>query len=95
MPLGRIAKLCAVYMRGKHKPHYDQTKPDLGDTCVIVNAANLLVTGKKMDQKLYRHHTGYAGGLHEYNLRTLIEKEPYRVFYRAIKGMIPKNNIRE
>ena len=82
-------------MRGKHKPIYDQTKANLGDVCVVVNAANLLVTGRKMEQKLYRHHTQHAGGLKEYNMRSLIEKDPYRVIYRAIKGMIPKNHIRE
>ncbi len=49
MPLGRMAEICAIYMRGKHKPTYDQTKANLGDVCVIVNAANLLVTGRKME----------------------------------------------
>jgi hypothetical protein len=56
-PLGRMAKLCSEYMRGKHKPIYDSSKGDQGDVCIIVNAKELKTTGQKKDQKLYRHHT--------------------------------------
>jgi large subunit ribosomal protein L13 len=82
-------------MRGKHKPIYDNKRGDQGDVCVVVNAAKLLVTGRKMDQKLYRYHTQYFSGLKEFNLRALVEKDPSKVFYLAIKGMLPKNKLRE
>jgi len=95
IPLGRMALLCANYIRGKHKPTYCTRNSDQGDVCVIVNAANPMVTGKKLRQKLYRHHTGYAGGLKEIEMRHLIEKDPAEVVYRAVKGMLPKNKTRE
>lgn len=92
--LGRMAEMCANFIRGKHKPTYAKNKDDLGDVCVIVNAKNLHVTGRKFRQKLYRHHTGYPGGLKEINLRDLLEKDPSRAIKQAIRGMMPKNNIR-
>lgn len=91
-----MAKLCAIYMRGKHKPTYDsRVVGDQGDMCVIVNASHLKATGNKKDQKLYRYHTQYFSGLKETNMRKLLEKDPYKVIYLAIKGMIPKNGLRE
>jgi len=95
IPLGRMARMCAVFIRGKHKPVYDAKKNECGDICVIVNAKNLYVTGKKKDLKLYRHHTQYFSGLKEYNMRELLEKDPHEVIYRAVKGMVPKNKLRE
>lgn len=90
-----MARMCAVYIRGKHKPTYSYRKNEGGDICVIVNAKNLMVTGRKKDQKLYRHHTQYFSGLKEYSLRQLLEKDPHEAIYRAVKGMIPKNKLRE
>jgi len=90
-----MAKQCAIYMRGKQKPTYDLRKEDQGDVCIIVNAKELMTTGHKKDQKLYRYHTQYFSGLKEYNMRAAIEKNPYEVIYKAIKGMIPKNKHRE
>ena len=94
--LGRMARMCAVFMRGKNKPTYDfQKSAENGDICVIVNAKTLHVTGKKREQKLYRWHSGYFSGLKEYNMVDMIEKDPSRVVYLAIKGMLPKNKLRE
>jgi len=76
MPLGRMAAQIAVFIRGKHKPTYSLNRFDLGDRVVVVNASNVLVTGKKKTQKLYRHHTGYPGGLKEILMKHLIEKDP-------------------
>ena len=95
IPLGRMAAQIAIFVRGKHKPTYALNRFDLGDRVVVVNASNVLVTGQKKTQKLYRHHTGYPGGLKEIQMKHLIEKDPQQVIRRAVKGMLPKNNIRE
>lgn len=76
IPLGRMARMCSVFIRGKHKPTYDARLGNQGDICVIVNAKNLHVTGRKRDLKLYRHHTQYFSGLKEYSMRQLLEKNP-------------------
>ena len=96
MPLGRIAKLAADYLRGKHKPTYVANKSGAdGDYCVIVNAANQHVTGRKRDQKLYRNYTGYVGNMKETTLRHMLQKNPEEVLFKAIKGMVPKNRLRD
>lgn len=94
MPLGRMAEMAAIFIRGKHKPTYANNRYDLGDKVVVVNAANLKVTGNKMTQKLYRHHTGYPGGLKEILMKDLVERDPTQVIRRAVKGMMAKNTIR-
>ncbi len=76
MPLGRMATQIAQLIRGKHKPSYVQNRYDLGDRVVVVNASNVKVTGQKKTQKLYRHHTGYPGGLKEILMKDLIKKDP-------------------
>ena len=89
-----MAKMCAIFIRGKQKPNFDQHRWDQGDTCVIVNAKTPMVTGKKMDQKLYRWHTGHYGALHEMNLRTMLERDPAKVIRLAIVNMLPRNKLR-
>lgn len=76
MNLGRMAEMIAVYIRGKHKPTFAMNRFDIGDKCVVVNASNTKVTGRKKAQKLYRHHTGYVGGLKEVVMRDLLVKDP-------------------
>lgn len=95
MNLGRMAQMIAVYIRGKHKPTFAMNRFDIGDKCVVVNASKVRVSGKKKQQKLYRHYTGYPGGLKEIPMKTLIEKNPAQIVFRAVKGMMPNNNIRE
>ena len=85
--LGRLATEIATILRGKHKvtftPHV-----------VVVNAAKVQLTGKKLDQKLYRYHTGYVGGLKEISYREMMEKKPEEVVAHAVSGMLPKNKLR-
>lgn len=76
MPLGRMAEKIATFIRGKHKPGYAYNRFDMGDKCVVVNASKVKVTGKKMYQKLYRHHTGYPGGLKEILMKDLVQRDP-------------------
>ena len=94
MPLGRMAEMIAIFIRGKHKPTYAMNRYDLGDKCVVVNASKVKVTGNKMNQKLYRHYTGYPGGLKEVLMKDLIIKDPQEIVFRAVKGMLAKNTIR-
>lgn len=95
MPLGRMAQMIAVFVRGKHKPTYANNRFDLGDKCIVVNASKVKVTGDKMTQKIYRHHTGYPGGLKEVQMKQLVEKKPDEVIRRAVVGMLPNNSIRD
>jgi hypothetical protein len=76
IPLGRMAKMCAVFIRGKNKPTYDPQNSSQGDICVIVNASKPLVGGKKMQTKKYRHHTQYFSGFREINMEKLLLKDP-------------------
>jgi large subunit ribosomal protein L13 len=94
-PLGRMATQISHIIRGKDKPIYEKNKDDAGDVCVVVNAANVKVTGRKKLFKMYRHHTGYPSGLKEITLPKLLEKDPHRVIRQAVKGMLPKNRLRE
>lgn len=95
MPLGRMAARIADLIRGKHKPNFALNRYDMGDRVVVVNASKVMVTGKKMRQKVYRHYTGYVGGLKEIVMKDLVDWHPDQVIRRAVKGMMPKNNIRE
>ncbi len=91
-PCGRVAAEVAVLLRGKHKATYTP-HVDCGDFVIVVNADKVIWTGKKLDQKLYRHHTGWVGGLKEVKYRTMMDKNPEFVFELAVKGMIPNNVI--
>jgi large subunit ribosomal protein L13 len=90
--LGRIASLAAHVLRGKNKPTFT---PHLatGDHVIIVNAAKLRVSGKKLDDKIYFRHTEFPGGIKTDSLRQLLEKKPERVLEIAVKGMLPKNSM--
>ena len=91
-PLGRLATEIAVLLRGKHKPAFHPSQ-DIGDYVVVVNAANVAVTGRKLEQKIYYRHSGYLGGLRETTLKEMLEKRPERVIEHAVRGMLPKNKL--
>jgi large subunit ribosomal protein L13 len=90
--LGRLASEVAKVLSGKCKPIYTP-HVDTGDHVIIINAEKIVVTGKKADQKLYRHYTGYVGGLKEISYKDLMIKKPEDILMHAIKGMLPKNKI--
>ncbi len=90
--LGRLATEIATRLRGKHKPNYS-TFQDVGDFVVVVNAEKVRLTGKKMTDKMYYHHTGYIGGLKECSAEELLEKHPTDVLFKAVQGMLPKNSL--
>ena len=90
--LGRLASQIAMILRGKNKPTYTPNT-DLGDYVVVINADKMVLTGKKLEQKLYRHHTGYAGHLKEVQYKDLMEKDSPKALELAVKGMMPKNNL--
>ena len=90
--LGRLATEVAKLLRGKHKPIYTPSV-DTGDFVIVINAEKVVLTGKKLDQKLYRHHSFYPGGLKEVPYRRLFETKPDQPVYLAIKGMLPKNSL--
>ena len=91
--LGRVAAKAAHILRGKHKPQYTP-HVDTGDFVIVINADKAILTGKKLDQKFYRTHSGYAGGLHETKYRDLMAKRPEFAFELAVKGMLGKNKLR-
>jgi large subunit ribosomal protein L13 len=88
--LGRFASKVAKVLLGKHKPDFTPGV-DTGDYVIVVNCERVVVTGKKLDDKKYYHHTGYPGGLKEITLRDQLEKHPDRVIRKAVWGMLPKN----
>jgi large subunit ribosomal protein L13 len=90
--LGRLAARVAGILRGKHRPTFTPNV-DLGDHVVIVNAEKIHVTGNKMKDKLYRHHSGYPGGLKTTSAEHLYRKDPTELLVRAIEGMLPKNPL--
>ncbi len=90
--LGRLSTQVATILRGKHKPTFTP-HVDTGDFVVIVNAEKVVLTGKKLDQKMYRWHTGYPGGLKERTYRDMINTKPEKVLFHAVKGMLPKNSL--
>ncbi len=90
--LGRMASEIARRLRGKHKPIYTP-HVDTGDYIVVINAEKLRVTGNKMKDKMYHHHTGYVGNLKSINLEKLLQKAPERVLQQAVKGMLPRNPL--
>lgn len=91
-PLGRLASEVAKILRGKHKPEYTP-HVDTGDHVIVVNAEKVVLTGKKLDQKLYRHHSLYPGGLKEIKYRAFLKDKPERAVELAVKGMLPKNSL--
>ena len=90
--LGRLATELASRLRGKHKPEFTP-HVDTGDYIVVVNAANIRVTGNKMKDKMYHRHTGYVGNLKSVSLEKLMEKSPEQAITLAVKGMLPKNRL--
>jgi len=90
--LGRMATEIARRLRGKHKPEYTP-HVDTGDYIVVINAEKIHVTGNKMKQKTYYHHTGYIGNLKSITLEKLLQKAPTSVIEKAVKGMLPKNPL--
>ena len=90
--LGRLASEVASVLRGKNKPEFTP-HADCGDYVIIINAAEVKVTGKKLDQKIYYNHSEYVGGMRETTLRELLAKKPERVVELAIKGMLPKGPL--
>ena len=91
-PLGKTAVIAADLLRGKRKPEYTP-HADCGDYVIILNAEKAVLTGKKPEQKFYRHHTGWVGGLKEINYRLLMEKDPELAVKLAVRGMMPRNTI--
>jgi large subunit ribosomal protein L13 len=90
--LGRLATRIATVLRGKHKPQYTP-HVDTGDFVIVVNASKILLTGNKLDQKLYYRYSGFPGGLRSHSARELLSKDPERVIRHAVKGMLPKNRL--
>mgnify|MGYP002821004916 FL=1 len=90
--LGRIATVAAKLLQGKHKPQYAPFL-DTGDFVIITNAAGVKLTGNKEEQKLYRHHSGYEGGLREERAKTLRQRIPERMVEEAVRGMLPKTKL--
>lgn len=90
--LGRLASEVASVLRGKNKPEFTP-HADCGDYVIVINAAEVKVTGKKLDQKIYYNHSEYVGGMRETTLRELLTKKPERVVELAIKGMLPKGPL--
>ena len=93
-PLGRIATRVATLLTGKEKPQFTQ-HIDCGDYVIVINAANLVVTGKKLDQKMYYHHSHFPGGLKETALKDQLIKDPTKAVEHAIRGMLPVNKLRD
>ena len=90
--LGRVATHAAKLLQGKHKATYTSFL-DTGDHVVIVNAAVVKLTGRKEDQKIYRHHSGYSGGLREERARVVRQRQPQRLVEEAVRGMLPKSKL--
>jgi large subunit ribosomal protein L13 len=90
--LGRLATELATRLRGKHKPEFTPNM-DTGDHMIVINAEKIKVTGKKLDDKMYHHHTGYIGNLKSISLGKLLEQHPERVLQKAVKGMLPRNPL--
>jgi large subunit ribosomal protein L13 len=91
-PLGRLATQVATLLRGKHKPTFSPHL-DMGDFVIVTNASKVKLTGQKATQKLYRHHTGYLGGLKQIRLDDQLARHPDRVIRAAVWGMIPKGRL--
>ena len=91
-PLGKTATVAATLLRGKHKPEYTP-HADCGDFVIIINAEKAILTGKKTEQKFYRHHSGWVGGLKEIRYDQLMRENPEKAMMLAVKGMLPDNTL--
>ncbi len=91
-PLGKTAVAAATILRGKHRPEFTP-HVDCGEFVGIINGSKAVLTGKKLEQKFYRHHSGYIGGLKEVNYKTLMATKPEFAMQLAVKGMLPHNTI--
>ena len=91
-PLGRVATEAAKLLRGKHKPTFTPNI-DTGDHVIILNVKDVILTGSKLDQKMYRHHSGYIGGMKETSARVMMETTPEKAMMLAIKGMLPHTKL--
>ncbi|HIY07311.1 MAG TPA: 50S ribosomal protein L13 [Candidatus Evtepia faecigallinarum] len=91
-PLGKTAAMAATLLRGKHKPEYTP-HADCGDFVIVINAEKAVLTGKKLDQKYYRTHSGWVGGLKETKYRKLMQDKPELAMKLAVRGMMPRNII--
>ena len=92
LALGRVASQVANILRGKNKPIYTPNV-DTGDFVIVINASKVILTGKKLDQKIYYHHSGYAGGLKETKYRKLMAEKPELAVRHAVVGMLPKGPL--
>lgn len=90
--LGKVATTAATILNGKHRPEYTP-HVDCGESVIVINADKIVLTGKKLDQKYYYHHSGYVGGLKKTNYRELMRTKPEFAVRLAVKGMLPKNSI--
>ena len=90
--LGRLASKVAAILRGKNKPTFTPNV-DTGDFVIVINCEKAVLTGKKLEKKMYRYHTGYIGGLKEIQYKTLMETKADVAVYEAVKGMLPKNSL--
>ena len=91
--VGRLASVIALRLRGKHKPSYTPHVDD-GDNVIVINAAKVVLTGRKREQKVYRHHTGYIGGIKERTARSILEgKFPERIVEKAVERMLPEGPL--
>ena len=91
-PLGKTAVKAATILRGKHRPEFTP-HVDCGEFVIVINASKAVLTGKKLEQKYYRHHSGYIGGLKEVQYKTLMAENPEKAMMLAVKGMIPDNTL--
>ena len=91
-PLGRDATEAAKLLRGKHKPTFTPDL-DVGDHVIILNCNQVILTGNKLNQKVYRHHSGYIGGMKETSAKDMLEKNPEKAMMLAVKGMLPHNSL--
>jgi len=92
VPLGRLATQVATFLRGKHKPTFTASL-DMGDNVIVLNAAKVKLTGLKLEQKVYLHHTGHPSGQRVTPVKKLMETKPEDVIMRAVKGMLPKTKM--
>ena len=92
VPLGRLASRVASVLRGKNKPTFTPNV-DCGDFVIVINTDKAVLTGKKLENKFYRYHTGYIGGLKEISYKKMMEEKSDLAVYEAVKGMLPKNSL--
>lgn len=91
-PLGRVATEAAKLLRGKHKPTFTPNM-DVGDHVIVINCSKAILTGNKLNQKVYRHHSGYIGGMREISAKDMLKNNPEKSMMLAIKGMLPHNTL--